>query len=71
MKKGRRKTALREYRMGKTGQVRSEGCSIIRPRPNGFRDTLDISLDMDHLLSSCWPGASIYKNTAHAKKNIV
>jgi hypothetical protein len=33
----------------------AEGCSIIRPRPNGSLDNLAISLDMDHLLSVVCP----------------
>ena len=49
-KKGRPRAAFREISIGKSGQLRSEGCSMIRTRPNGFLNTFDISLDMDHLL---------------------
>jgi len=59
IKKGRPRAAFREYRFGKRGQRRCEGCSIIRSRPNGFLNTFDISLDMDHLLLCCLPAASM------------
>ena len=51
-------------------QLRSEGCSIIRTRPNGFLVTFDISLDMDHLLLSSLPAASMEKNNRIAKNKI-
>jgi hypothetical protein len=59
---------FREIRIGNRRQVRCEGCSIIRTRPNGFLKPFDISLDMDHLLFSCLPGVSIQKKAACAKK---
>ena len=44
------RAAFREISVRKNGQRIGEGSSIIQSRPNGFSDTLDIPLDMDHLL---------------------
>jgi len=43
---------------------------MICTRPNGFLNTFDISLDMNHLLQRCLPGLSIREKSAVAKKNI-
>ena len=53
-----------------SGQRNSEGCSIIRTRPNGIPDTFEFSLDMDHLLSCCLPVRSISLNVPIAKDNV-
>ena len=55
-RKAAQRAAFRESNIEKKGNQRiAEGCSIIRPRPNGFLDNLAISLDMDHLLSVVCP----------------
>ena len=44
------------------------GCSTIRTRPNGFLNTFEFSLDMNHLLSNCLPGASMSRKDLNSKK---
>jgi hypothetical protein len=49
------------------GQRGLGGCSTIRSRPNGFLNTSEFSLDMNHLLLNCLPKASMSRKALNSK----